>query len=320
MKKTMRIKLASLLAAAVAVCSTSVMSSFAAQTKYNDSAVMQYETFTPSYQTSWIEDEMEKFPNGKYWNGGKADGYTSQACMRNNHSNDNYFQHDYVYQEAINGGYVNIGPLLGGRCTGFAQKLASDFYGGSRNPDKAANVWIQHRYKEGMKLRVGDHIRIKQEGHSMFVTAVDGDSITLADCNWWYTCRIRWNHTELLKDLHIISVERPVMVGDANLDSEFNAEDIQLISQIAKRNEWVYDYDLKKMVKRGNDVFRCKEDPSLYLPKALVMQAADMNADGKVDLNDWSMAWDEWNHPTKIPGVSENFYNLPYLTGIGEVK
>ena len=40
------------------------------------------------------------------------------------------------------------------------------------------------------QLKAGDAIRYKNNGHSIWVTAVNGDTITYADCNSDRQCKI----------------------------------------------------------------------------------------------------------------------------------
>lgn len=123
-----------------------------------------------------------KFPNGAYWNHGSGpnnpDGYTWTPC---NHHNSNPWN-------CPTSGSCGCNSFAGGiQCWGFAQKLAYDVYG---------SYYTSWPFATNLNnVKPGDVIRYS--GHSIFVTGVSGDTITLGDCNygWNFTCRIRWNAT-----------------------------------------------------------------------------------------------------------------------------
>lgn len=141
--------------------------------------------------TMTLAQLQSKFPKGKYWNhtiGGSnnPDGYTSTACKH--HSGTPPCSHTeckdgggccYYGQCGCNS-YANSV-----QCMGFAYKLGYDAFGSNpRNWTKAYNL---------NSLKAGDIIRYG--GHSIFVTAVSGSTITFGDCNFKGTCQIRWNET-----------------------------------------------------------------------------------------------------------------------------
>lgn len=120
-----------------------------------------------------------KFPHGKYWNhvGGSnnPDGWTNTPCTHHG-SGCGYYPNDCTcnsFDNAI-------------QCMGFAYKLAYDAYGTS------ARTWAERSNLDGLKP--GDIIRYAT--HSIFVTAVNGDTITYGDANGINkSCIIRWNLT-----------------------------------------------------------------------------------------------------------------------------
>ena len=132
-----------------------------------------------------LESLQEQYPHGAYWNGGNADSYTSTPCTH--HSNC-----DYSGSCGCNSfdGYCI-------QCVGFAYQLATLIYGGNqyleRNPIYDSSALDN--------LKAGDIVRYRNGTHSIFVTAVDGDIVTFADCNSDYQCVIRWNQTILKSTL-----------------------------------------------------------------------------------------------------------------------
>ena len=119
-----------------------------------------------------------KFPHGKYWNhvGGtnNPNGYTSSPCSC--HGNCNYY------------GYCNCNSFSNAiQCMGYALKVGYDYYGS--DPRNWSTVYNLN------SLKAGDYIRYKGNRHSIWVTGVNGDTITYTDCNSTGRCQIRWEAT-----------------------------------------------------------------------------------------------------------------------------
>ena len=122
---------------------------------------------------------QSKYPHGKYWNGGNAGTYTSTPCTH--HGNCSF----------SGGCWCNNFKGHAIQCMGFAYQLASLIYGG----DPWAE-WTANRNSSALNsLKAGDVVRYKNDGHSIFVTAVNGDTVTYADCNSDNHYIIRWNQT-----------------------------------------------------------------------------------------------------------------------------
>ena len=124
----------------------------------------------------------QKFPHGKYWNGGNADSYTSSPC--NHHGGCSY------------NGSCGCNSFLGLsiQCMGYAEKLGYDATG--YNPRNNANGWYTYTSSSALdNLKPGDIVRYKNGGHSIYVTGVNGDTVTYTDCNSDGHCIIRWDAT-----------------------------------------------------------------------------------------------------------------------------
>ncbi len=124
-----------------------------------------------------------KFPAGKYWNhmGSSAnnpDGYTSTPCTHHGGCSRNGYN-GWCGCNSFNNQSI--------QCFGFAEKLGYDVFG--TNPRSWAKTYSISN------VQAGDIIRYKNNGHSIFVTNVSGNSITYADCNSDGHCKIRWNAT-----------------------------------------------------------------------------------------------------------------------------
>lgn len=128
-----------------------------------------------------LADLQAKFPAGKYWNHAGSstnnpDGYTSTPCTH----------HGNCSKYGYNGwcGCNSFGSSI--QCFGFANKLAYDAYG---------SLYTSWSTTSLSNLKAGDVIRYKNNGHSIFVTGVSGDTITYGDCNSDGHCKIRWGVT-----------------------------------------------------------------------------------------------------------------------------
>lgn len=169
-------------------------------------APMVFVSETEAATTMTLAQLQAKFPDGKYWNhksGGSnnPDGYTSTAC--NHHNGTPPCTHS-ACQDGGGCCYYGSCPCNSFsnavQCMGFAYKLGYDAFGSDpRKWSKTTDL---------SKLKAGDIIRYG--GHSIFVTAVNGSTITFGDCNFAGTCKIRWNKTTTKSDVsaklkHILS-------------------------------------------------------------------------------------------------------------------
>ena len=135
----------------------------------------------------------QKFPHGKYWNHmprkgtgpsyNNQNGYTSIPCTKHN----NYCGTSY---QTCNGFAPNGSTEVSWQCMGYAEKCGYDVSG--RDP----NNWTKYTSSSKLSsLKAGDIVRYKYNKHSIYVTAVSGDTVTYTDCNYDGTCVIRWGQT-----------------------------------------------------------------------------------------------------------------------------
>lgn len=135
---------------------------------------------------SYLHYLQEQLPDGKYWNHDAEQsndpyGWTEKPCTH--HTDGNCIAYDglcgcNMFDNAI-------------QCHGFASLLAYSFFGTS------IHTWQQSKSLDGLKA--GDVLRVNNDRHTIFVTAVQGDRVTYADCNVGHSCKIRWN-AETTKD------------------------------------------------------------------------------------------------------------------------
>ncbi len=132
-----------------------------------------------------IEALQEQYPHGVYWNGGNADSYTLTPCTH--HPDCDY----------TGGCDCNSFRGLGIQCLGFAYQLATIVYGGNQYLERSP-IYVSSAIDN---IKAGDIVRYKNGTHSIFVTSVDGDIVTYADCNSDNQCGIRWGQTILKSTL-----------------------------------------------------------------------------------------------------------------------
>ncbi|MBQ8605155.1 MAG: S-layer homology domain-containing protein, partial [Clostridia bacterium] len=153
-------------------------------------------------KTETLAELQRKYPDGKYWNGGNPDSVTDEPCT---HHSDGCEYDGSCGCNSFKGTSI--------QCMGFANQLAYLVYGG--NP---YYNWTKYYGDAAFELiKAGDIVRYKNSGHSIFVTAVDEDTITFADCNYHHTCKIRWNQTiskETLKKTFTYVARAPYAIGD----------------------------------------------------------------------------------------------------------
>ncbi len=130
-----------------------------------------------------------KFPDGKYWNHAGSsrnnpDGYTSTPCTH--HPNDSGCS--YTGSCGCNSFASAI------QCMGYAYKCGYDVTGNT--PSSGDGGWSTSTSSSKVdSVKAGDVIRYRNDGHSIYVTGVSGDTITYTDCNWGHQCKIRWDAT-----------------------------------------------------------------------------------------------------------------------------
>ena len=142
---------------------------------------------------------QKKFPNGKYWNhvgmsGNNQNGYTDSPCPN----------HDTT---STCNCYILDGEELAWQCQGFVMKCGYDAYGS--NPYN----WTTFTNSSAMdNLKPGDIVRFytTNDEHSIFVTAVSGDTVTYGDCNADLHSGIRWGATTTKTYLRKVGVFKKI--------------------------------------------------------------------------------------------------------------
>lgn len=130
-----------------------------------------------NYDVERLVSIAQKFPSGKYWNHigssmNNPDGYTSTPCTR--HSS---------YCGSSCGCNMFLGAM---QCMGYSYKLANELVGTDpRN-------WEKRRSLNVSSLCVGDIIRYLNNGHSIVVVGVSGNTIAYTGANWGRNCLIKW--------------------------------------------------------------------------------------------------------------------------------
>ena len=145
-----------------------------------------------------LESLRDTFPEGAYWNHVGVEDWDEFTVT------DSPCQHDLYWDAYCNtytGGIQELFPQFEPmeQCLGFAA-LLSDLVFGEDAPVSTFTDYTQ--------LRVGDNIRLELTEHSMVVLTVDGEGITVVECNSDYEhCRISWGRFLSWDDLAATSYE-----------------------------------------------------------------------------------------------------------------
>ena len=166
-----------------------------------DFAVSYYEEpqpITEEEAAATLESLRDTFPEGAYWNHVGVEDWDEFTVTDSPCQHDLYWD---AYCTTYTGGIQELFPQFEPmeQCLGFAA-LLSDLVFGEDAPVSTFTDYTQ--------LRVGDHIRLELTEHSMVVLTVDGEGITVVECNSDYEhCRISWDRFLSWDDLAATSYE-----------------------------------------------------------------------------------------------------------------
>lgn len=141
-----------------------------------------------SARTYTLDDLRQKYPAGKYWNHvgssqNNSESYTSTACtdhyVKRADGTRGIGQYDNRYYGAL--GWAT-------QCAGYAQQVASCYAGSD------PQTWTKRTGTAAVNdLKTGDVVRYLNDGHSIFITKVEGENVWFSDCNYGNRCIIRWD-------------------------------------------------------------------------------------------------------------------------------
>ena len=166
-----------------------------------DFAVSYYEEpqpITEEEAAATLESLRDTFPDGSYWNHMGLEEWDEFTVTDIPCDHDLYWD---TYCNSYTGGIQELFPQFEPmeQCLGFAA-LLSDLVFGEDAPVSTFADYTQ--------LRVGDNIRLELTEHSMVVLTVDGEGITVVECNSDYEhCRISWDRFLSWDDLAATSYE-----------------------------------------------------------------------------------------------------------------
>jgi hypothetical protein len=134
-----------------------------------------------------------KFPDNKYWNHmpykgtGKKynnqDGWTDIPCTTHNN-------HCGTSEQTCNG-YAPAEKEIAWQCFGYASKCGYDMTG---YDPTSSSKWKRVEDPNYLsKLKKGDIVRYKKDGHSIYITKVIGSTVEYTDCNSDSHCKIKWD-------------------------------------------------------------------------------------------------------------------------------
>ena len=271
---------------------TSTVTAFAMTNTVNYSQ----HNFTSDW-ASLIQQEKQKFPekvNGKqcYWNGSNQDSYTTTPCAHGWDGSGSgcmfitpslNFYNCATYKLITE--YDSHGEHIAyGQCAGFAAQLQSDIFQTSDMIRLTLDANGYYTTPDGKKVKyypqIGDSVRIKDK-HSIFITSTNSYEIKFAQCNADSHCGIDWDQTSYdgqtftPSNLYkfVTYVDRPMLVGDLNLDGIVNSEDADIFkntmmkdsSQLgnaplsaydADFNNYINEADYKKLMNMSGSAFQ----------------------------------------------------------------
>ncbi len=135
-----------------------------------------------------IEQEMSYYKQGEYWNHGVIDKSSKKPC---DHKKDGI-----KYCNHVNGDHW--------QCEGFAEKIAYDIYGTYPHGNSKQKAWNSENGTIGYnKVKRGDVIRDYNAPHSFMIIDVNGNTLTVGECNEQNKqCKINWKRTIKKSDLN----------------------------------------------------------------------------------------------------------------------
>ena len=163
-----------------------------------------------------LEELQQKFPNGAYWNHKVTSGhYYSNYSDVGSCNNPDGYSWTPCYSHSANApiGYYDCNSFNGGlQCCGFARKLAYDAYGSyatnwTNYTYDSANTYMWNSLKPGDVLHYTGGNADATYGHWVFVTAVNGNAITVGECNVNNSpCQIRWGNVIYKDNIYAVRV------------------------------------------------------------------------------------------------------------------
>ncbi len=138
----------------------------------------------------------------EYWNGYNSVGYEgtgskkcscTYSCAANCSCDCGKFYLDEV--------------KYGGQCYGFANKMAYLTFGSIPDVGTKAShgSWIYYTASNIDGFYAGDYVRVRNNAHSIFITAVNGDTVTYVDCNNYGPCQVKWDRSISMSELKSIT-------------------------------------------------------------------------------------------------------------------
>ena len=246
--------------------------------QYGETETTQKDAHDASYLTSFLTAEQKKYPDGHYWMADDLDTSVPDPVEFKLYTECSGISVTALVTDGL-GIYDSISEEPYYQCAGFARKLQQDFFG--------TNKYIRISDVKNFVPKPGDHLRGRHfskiddtgSSHSVFVTAVSGDTITLADCNANGDMQIQWNRkratgrdengvfywSEGTEQFKLEWVERPVPLGDLSGDAAVTSADVEAMQNL------LYG------IEPENTDF------------AMLYHAADLNCDCKIDSSDLSL-------------------------------
>lgn len=189
--------------------------------------------------TYTMEQLQQRFPSGRYWNGGNVDGTTGLPC---NHS------------AGLSGCNAYGGCFY--QCIGYAMKLSSLYTG--KNP-LSYNLYAGSGAVD--YIQPGSVIRFNYNSwtdHGIMCTGISGNTYYFTDCNSDNQCGIRWGASYTKSQLQSL-LERPLI---QRWDYGGRQSDIGFVLTVNENMKSIDNCDITVI---GPDLLRDESKPTVTL-------------------------------------------------------
>lgn len=219
--------------------------------KSHRTSLSQATAAVPTRMSDFTRIESYNLPEGRYWNTG--DPNTASRVAKYGDTSTYLPMGPTAIKNFVICSWQNEEPYY--QCAGFAKKLQTDFF--------HTDTFVQNSDLSYVP-ELGDHLRVDQYSrstylgtHSVFIRAIDSNTITYADCNSDQNNVIKWNNrvswyrendgrfcfSDGLCTYKFVWVERPLKQGDTNADGVLDNNDLVAMDNIISGNISYRMYD-----------------------------------------------------------------------------
>jgi uncharacterized protein YjdB len=116
---------------------------------------------------------------------------TSLTQLQSDYPTGSKWEDTYTGKKKVEGGYARV---LASECAGFAALMYNRYY------DMDPYEYAEQIY-DISQVQPGDIVRYGNNAHSVWVLSREGDSVTVAECNYDLQCTVRWYERKTIAEL-----------------------------------------------------------------------------------------------------------------------